>query len=276
MYLLTAKSSVLRVFSFGGGVQSTATLVLQAQGKLSNPYDVFVFANVGNDSENPKTIDYIEQYAKPYAEKHGIRFVEVAHKETLKAYLYRTKSSVPIPARMGGNGAPGNRSCTQDFKIAVVDRWIKQQKITYCVIGLGISMDEAHRMRDQQWHDRFGKKKFGFLKKRDYPLIDLRLRRENCRQLVVEAGLPSPPKSSCWFCPFHRHGEWLEMKRNDPELFQQVVDLEHHINETRNLLGKDQIFIHPRLIPIENAVGDQLPMFPEFDMDMCESGYCMV
>ena len=42
----------MRTFSFGGGVQSTAVLVLQAQNKLPEPYDVFLFANVGDDSEH--------------------------------------------------------------------------------------------------------------------------------------------------------------------------------------------------------------------------------
>ena len=40
----------MRTFSFGAGVQSTAVLVLQALGRLPEPYDVFLFANVGDDS----------------------------------------------------------------------------------------------------------------------------------------------------------------------------------------------------------------------------------
>lgn len=41
----------MRVFSFGGGVQSTAVLVLSAHGVL--PYKQFIFSNVGDDSEHP-------------------------------------------------------------------------------------------------------------------------------------------------------------------------------------------------------------------------------
>ena len=43
----------MRTFSFGAGVQSTAVLALQALGRLPDPYDVFLFANVGDDSEDP-------------------------------------------------------------------------------------------------------------------------------------------------------------------------------------------------------------------------------
>lgn len=39
---------VLKAFSFDGGVQSTAALVLAAQGKPD--YRTFLFCNVGDDS----------------------------------------------------------------------------------------------------------------------------------------------------------------------------------------------------------------------------------
>jgi hypothetical protein len=45
-----------RIFSFGGGVQSVSVMVLQSLGKVQ--YDEFVFANVGEDSENPGTLQY--------------------------------------------------------------------------------------------------------------------------------------------------------------------------------------------------------------------------
>jgi hypothetical protein len=67
----------VRTFSFGGGVQSTAVLVLQAQNKLPEPYDVFLFANVGDDSEHPDTIEYFHNVHKPFAEKNGIHLEEM-------------------------------------------------------------------------------------------------------------------------------------------------------------------------------------------------------
>lgn len=57
----------LRTFSYGGGVQSTAALVLPAQARIDFP--VFLFSNVGDDSEHPDTLRYVEDVAKPYAAK---------------------------------------------------------------------------------------------------------------------------------------------------------------------------------------------------------------
>src|SRR5579863_6935344 len=112
---------MLKVFSYGGGVQSTAALVLAAQGRID--YRTFVFCNVGADSENPATLDYVRDVAVPYARQQGIKFVELMKRlrslevETIYARLTRPGSrSIGIPVRMS-NGAPGRRSCTVDFKV---------------------------------------------------------------------------------------------------------------------------------------------------------------
>jgi len=266
----------IRVFSYGGGVQSNAVLVLQATGRLPEPYDVFVFANVGEDSENPATLRYVEEVARPYAARHGIEFVEVlkttrGEPETLYQFVYRVKRRIPLPLYMSGNGAPGRRICTSDFKIAVIDRWLREQGYRRAVTGLGISPDEFHRARDRRPYVQNG-----IEKRREYPLIDLRLRRVDCQRIIIEAGLPVAPKSSCWFCPFHRPNEWLELRRTQPELFWRAVEMERMLNERRAKLGRDNMYFHSALVPLDQAVGDQLPMFPDDEMAMCESGYCMV
>lgn len=261
-----------RYFSFGGGVQSTAVLVLAATGRVQ--YDAFLFANVGSDSENPATIEYVERVAKPYAAANGIELVELqrirrgGETDTLLQQLERSKRSIDIPAYMG-SGAPGNRNCTGNFKITVIARYQKQRGATPaspCTTGLGISMDEIQRARTDSgiaWQLL------------EYPLLDLRMYRRDCMRVIERAGLPVPPKSSCWFCPFHRREEWQTMKRERPQLFAQAVELEHMLNERRATLGRDAVYLHASLQPLEQAVGDQLVF--EFPDDMpCDTGYCFV
>lgn len=268
----------IRVFSYGGGVQSNAVLLLQIEGQLD--YDAFVFANVGDDSENPETLDYVQNIMQPYAAQHGIEIHEArkvlrdGRKESLYKYAQRTKRSIPIPARMGGNGAPGHRTCTTDFKIKVVDKWIKAQGVAWAAVGLGISWDESDRMRGMDWHDRHGKRKFGFWKRREYPLIDMRLRRSDLREIYDRHDLPIPPKSSCWFCPFHKHYEWLDMRRDAPALFNKAVEFEADLNQKRVALGRDRVFLHQKLVPLDQAVGLQLSLFD--DDSQCDEGYCGV
>jgi sugar/nucleoside kinase (ribokinase family) len=99
----------LRVISYGGGVQATALLVLAATKRID--FGVFLFANVGDDSEDRATLDYLNRWAKPYAARHGIQLIELhRHRrdgttETLYGRLTRPGSrSLPIPVRMS-NGA---------------------------------------------------------------------------------------------------------------------------------------------------------------------------
>lgn len=269
----------IRVFSFGGGVQSVAVMVLQAQNKIK-PFDAFVFANVGADSENPATLTYLEEYVRPYCERFGIPFVEVqkirgGKPETLLNAIERDNKHIPIPVYMSG-GAPGHRSCTLDYKVVVVDKWIKTQKITHATIGLGISTDESKRMKASKGPEThyYKNKPIGFEKWYEYPLIDVQYSRSACVHEIQAAGLPVPPKSSCFFCPFHSPNAWIELKREEPELFATSVAIETLVNKKRDSIGKDHVYLHRRAQPLEVAVADQLSLFESGCANECDSGFC--
>lgn len=262
------------VFSCGGGVQSTACLVLAAQGKI--PYRTFVFANVGDKAESPDTIKYIAQMLKPYATLHGLEWVDLQRRRRdgtpvdLFDDLHRPIRSINIPVRMS-NGAPGNRNCTVEFKIKPIAKWIKRNA-PGCILGKGISTDEPHRATPSRESDGYTSA---------YPLIELGISRSDCLRIVREAGLPQPPKSSCWFCPYKTTDQWITMRREKPELFAATAELERMLNQKRAGLGKDAVYISGvgarKALPIELAIPDQLGLFPEWidEQDGCESGYCM-
>lgn len=262
------------IFSCGGGVQSTACLVLAAQGTI--PYRTFVFANVGGNAENPATIKYVSEILIPFAASSGIEWVEVCKKSKdgkpvdLYGYLHRPVRSIDIPVRMS-NGAPGNRNCTVEFKIKPVAKWIKKNA-PGCTLGKGISTDEPHRATPARDTDGYSCA---------YPLIELGYSRQDCLDLVRRAGLPQPPKSSCWFCPYKTTDQWTKLKQKNPELFSKAVNLEQHLNEKRAALGKDEIYLSSagarRTARLDQVIPDQLGLFPEWldEQDGCESGYCM-
>lgn len=267
----------MRVFSFGGGVQSTAALVLAARGEME--CDAFLFATVGDDSEHPATLRYVREVAMPYAAAHGIALHELrrigrdGRPQTIYSRITRPGSrSIGIPVRMS-NGAPGNRACTADFKISVIAKWCWQhgaRKTKPATTMLGISMDEFHRMRSDSGisYTRLA-----------YPLIERRMHRQDCINAIRAAGLPVPPKSSCWFCPYHRLSTWRAMRDNEPGLFARAVALEQHINGMRARIGKDAVWLTDKCRPLAVAVGDaSQPSLFGGDMsdDGCESGYCMV
>jgi hypothetical protein len=169
------------------------------------------------------------------------------------------------------NGSPGNRNCTVEFKIKPIARWIKANA-PGCVLGKGISTDEPHRATPSRESDCYSSA---------YPLIELGYSRQDCLRVVADAGLPQPPKSSCWFCPYKTTDQWITMRRERPELSASAAELENRLNAKREAIGKDRVFMSGvgarRRQSLDTAIPDQLGLFSEWidEQDGCESGYCM-
>lgn len=269
----------IRAFSFGGGQQSVAALVLAAQGRID--FRTFLFANVGSDSEQPETLRYFEEYAKPYADRHSIELVELTRvgragprrgeERTLLGDLERPDSkSIDIPVHLNGGG-PGSRKCTDRFKIAVIARELAHRGATAdtpAVVGIGISLDEIHRANNRTRipHERVV-----------YPLLELGLRRTDCQRIIRAAGLPIPPKSACWFCPMKRPSEWHELRRTQPELFDKACTLEDTLVDRRRRLGRDPAYLTGLGRPLRQAIPAGVDVLP-FDDDgdgACDTGWCM-
>ena len=264
----------MRCISYGGGVQSTAMLVLAVQGVIDA--DVAVFANVGDDSEHPASLRFVREVAQPWAAKRGLEVVEAhpvrgGERATIWGEIMRDDSARDIIPVYGWSGKPLSRSCTADFKIKTIGRELRARgasKESPATVMIGISVDEierAGRGRDEPWERRV------------YPLLDLGLTRSDCEQVIRDAGLPVPPKSSCFFCPFHRPLVWAEMRRDEPVLFEQAVRLERRMNERNKLRGREPVFLTRFLKPLDEAVQEAQASL--FDHDGpgesgCDSGYC--
>lgn len=265
----------IHTFGFGGGVQSVGALVLAARGKL--PYRTFLFCHTGKDSENPATLDYLRDYATPYATAHGLDIIELrytkrdgaqptireaidAGRDIIPLYIAATRAKDP---RRNGEPLKLSRTCTADWKARVAAKWHKDHGATPenpGVHGLGISLDEWERMKT---HSGFAWQRI------EYPLVDMRLTRQDLINIIERENLPVPPKSSCYFCPFHSVNAWRAMRDHQPELFAQAVELEAQINARRS----EPAYLNRRLKPLAEAIdGEQLDLFDE----SCESGYCMV
>lgn len=195
-------------------------------------------------------------------ERHiGAPIPEVDHEHCLFA-------NVGNRAENPDTGAFGNRKCTARYKIEVVARELAKRGATPAepaVVGLGISTDEIERARsgvakDQPWTTRTN------------PLLDLGLSRIDCEWVIHDAGLPVPPKSSCWFCPFQSAAAWQRRRRRQPDLFAKAERLEDTINVRRAELGRDRVGLASAAHPLGQAIADQLVLD---GMDGCDSRWCM-
>lgn len=240
-----------------------------------------LYSNVGDDSEHPRTNQYVREVMQPWAADRGFPVHEL--QRTLRDGTRQTlwsrmmdyegdKLREPIPV-YGWSGAPMSRSCTADHKIKVLGKWIKAnvpKEQLPCDVMIGISVDEierANRGKDEKWECRH------------YPLLDLGLRRSDCVEIIKDAGLPVPPKSSCFFCPFHSLKTWSELRRDEPELFDRAVELENTLIQRRVARGMEPVYLTRKAKPIAEAIVEAGPtLFPTndgvFNNGGCDEGYC--
>lgn len=270
----------LRVISYGGGVQSTALVVLAAQGKLDEimggPVRTALFANTGDDSEHPATLKFVRETAVPWAKERGVDIIELQTTKNGQPTTIWNEIMKPESKRMlipvyGDINMPLARSCTVDFKIKTVGRWVKAngaKKDDPAQVAIGISTDEIQRA---------GRGKEEHAQQRVYPLLTLGLDRGKCIQLISQAGLPVPPKSSCFFCPFHRPQVWAEMRRDEPELFEKAQQLEDVMIQKQVDRGKNPVYLTKYGVRLSDAIhtaGDTLFSIDPNDEHGCDSGHC--
>ncbi len=209
----------LRLLSLGAGVQSTTLALMSALGELPL-LDGAIFADTkAEPAAVYKHLDWLEtQLPFPvYRVSAGDLRAEI-----LGAMNGQNRMDARPPF-FTLRGGMLRRQCTQDYKIAPIQRKVRElagiargsrgPKHVVVEQVIGISFDEVGRMRDSR---------FRWIV-HDYPLVDRRLTRKDCLSWCERHGFPLPPKSACTFCPFHDDALWRSMKRSDPNSFADAV-----------------------------------------------------
>lgn len=182
--------------SFGAGVNSTALMLLLLD--EGREFEV-VYVDPGTDW--PETYDYLD-----YLQDEGFEFTWVkpivGGENNLYDYLlkYRILPSVFV------------RCCTAKFKTEPFYNYIEIPSLVY----IGYDWGE-HRYRHLS--DKEGIKY-------KFPLIEKRISREGCKQIIREHGLLVPPKSGCWLCPFQNEKGFKRLRDKYPTLFKMAMYLE--------------------------------------------------
>jgi len=199
------------ILSYGAGVNSTALLFLLLD--LEYPLDDVVFADTC--AELPETYKYLRKVEK-FCKKEGIKFIIVKNKESIYEWYYRHKK-IPIWK---------TRSCTDLFKIRPMRRYFKSEyKGEKIVLYMGISYEEKWRVKESNVKYVVNK----------FPLVEQKIDREKCKEIILSHGFEIPEKSGCFFCPFQPEWRWLHLKKKHPELFEKAIRLEENGSAFPNL-----------------------------------------
>ena len=192
---------IYRVLSLGAGVQSTALSYLFQNKKLENPPDCAIFADTKNE---PKAV---YKQLKRLKKDITVFPIYIVTSKLINLALNPGKIPLFIKNKETGKIGMGWRQCTNDYKIKVVDRKIKEllkyppraRMKHHIQLILGMSTDELQRLKEakEAW------------KTLRYPLVDeVNYSRIDCLNYIDSLKLPAPPKSACVFCPYRSASGW--------------------------------------------------------------------
>lgn len=222
------------IISLGAGVQSSTMALMAAHGEIGPMPIAAVFADTQAEPESVyKWLAWLEtQLPFPVVRGRAKKSLpEVATTVRTAVTTGQQYAKGVIPAyllRADGKKGIMARQCTGDFKITVVRRELQKLREGHIVVQwMGISIDEAHRMKSSQR---------AYIKNR-YPLIDLGISREDCLAWMQSQGYPEPPRSSCVFCPYHSNSEWRRLRDTEPAEFARAIQFEKDYQETYRIVG---------------------------------------
>ena len=269
----------LRVLSLGAGVQSS-TLALMIEQNLIPPVDCAIFSDT---QAEPKAVyewlDWLESKLSYPVYRVTWRNLKQdvldAAKGEYKAFTipFFTKNKTTGKKKML------MRQCTNDYKVRPITQKVreliglqkgeKRKKGTRVEMLMGISMDEIFRVKENRVKYIFN----------EYPLVDKKMRREDCVQWMKENNFPEPPRSACTFCPFHNDKEWLHIKKNEEEwkevlaIDKAIRDQERFKNNNKTDYSQDQYFLHRTAQPLDEVDFDKNDKQIDFFNEEC-TGFC--
>jgi hypothetical protein len=237
-----------KIISFGGGVNSVAmTIMLYKRGEI---YPL-VFADTM--AEHPETYCYMDYFEREFLSKYGQKIVRVNPFDNAELYNKRMRNKSLEQYCLENKMIPlfHIRFCTSEFKRDPLQRYNKETHL------IAFAWDERHRSKDNSKWDL------------EYPLIEERITRQGCIDIIQLEGLNIPRKSGCFFCPFQRIAEWENTWKFYPELFNRSLIMEENSKST---FRNDKNSLSVLRERFESKGGD---LFPDYDYEELTPCMCI-
>jgi len=241
------ETAKLRVLSMGAGVQSTTLALMAAHGEIGPMPDCAIFADT--DAEPAGVYEQVEWLSSGNVLPFPIHTVSAGSlkKEIEEAAAgFNGMSARPPFFVKSAKGRLGqvNRQCTQDYKIDPIRR--KQRELlgfaprkripdAQVEVWIGISTDEVVRA-GASWENWSTNR---------YPLLEMRMSRQDCEAWLTRNGYPVPMKSACTFCPYRSDLEWRILRDADPVAFADACAIDaliRKMHEHGKIRG--ELFVH--------------------------------
>jgi len=246
----------LKVISLGAGVQSSALFLMACRGHIEKPHAAIFADTQGEPPDVYAQLNFLQNEGA----KHGLPLYIVSQGDLLADLMkfrngqIKRASMIPLYAKERKSGKPRGlimRQCTRDYKIYPVRRKLrelikelnfKQKGLVPCEMWLGISTDEAHRMKEST---------VKYITNR-YPLIEQNLSRSDCLEWMRKQNYPEAPRSACYYCPYHSQAEWRRIRDNYPDYFEKAVQIDEQLRAFGNI--NNDTYLHKARLPLAEAV----------------------
>jgi hypothetical protein len=250
------------VLNLGAGVQSSTLALMAARGEIKPMPNFAIFADTQAEPTAVYTwLDWLEKqlpfpvYRVTKGDLTARSLTPMVRKKDTKWGKKGDtvmKRVIPIFGlkQNGEKTAALGRACTADYKIAPILKKIRElceikrgQKEVTVTQWIGISWDELQRMKDSR--DPWTQHRF--------PLIEKTMTRTNCKQWIQDNGYIEPPRSACYYCPFHSNEEWRLLRDNDPEHFQKAINFDRQLRQSFKDYDKTlkmEVFVHSSCKPL--------------------------
>lgn len=158
-----------------------------------------------------------------------------------------------------GSKGMSRRQCTGEYKIKPLKSAAREllgyphpmrvPRGVYAEQAIGISVDEIHRAKDPDV--RYLRNVF--------PLLDLRMSRQDCLDCLGEYGFGDTVKSACVGCPFSGNSRLRWIRDTDPRAWDDLVAFDRQIRHGhpgaaaagRALRG--EFYVHRSLTPLDRV-----------------------
>lgn len=233
------------IVNYSGGLDSTAVLV-GCYDRGITP-DLILFADTG--AESPTTYAYLD-VMDAWLARVGFPAITRTKYVPVRA-PYTTLEGKCISNETLPSLAFGGHSCALVFKRDVMVKHMKRDEQCLAAIARGekitkfIGYDAGPRDRKRAEKSERSLARLRAKKLSadtweahhcdfQYPLIEWGWSREKLAEVIEDAGLPVPSKSSCFFCPAMKLDEVVQLKKRHPDLYQRALKVEQGARDGRN------------------------------------------
>lgn len=263
----------MEVISLGGGIQSSTMLLMNILGEIEPKAEFAIFADTG--WERQATYNQI-LWLNAKCLEYGFPEIWIVSSGNIRDNTLNPQNYEDMPLYTVSNKRTGQlsfsgeeivktsrgqlrRQCTRHYKIKVINREIrKKYGMKKRKQWIGFSVDEVVRMRPSR---------VKYIEHR-FPLIEMRMSRQDCIDWLNSHGYPIPEKSACIGCPYRSDAEWRSLT---PKEMEDAIDFDEKIRGKHMLNPKRKdfpLFLHHSCKPLKDV------SFSEDDSDIQKQEGC--